>query len=273
MKQFAVFGNPIKHSKSPIIHQAFAKQFEHDISYEAILAPEDSFNSAVADFVRAGGLGCNVTLPFKEQAFELADEVSERAKCAAAVNTLSFVNGKILADNTDGKGLVFDLERHLGTLKTKSVLLIGAGGAAKGVVLPLFQSGVSKIVVCNRTESKATHLADQFSQYGRIEAKSFSEINGDFDIIVNSTSSSVTGDKPDIPGSVFEAAMLAYDMFYQKGNTAFMDFALSFNSQIKVSDGLGMLVGQAAESYRIWNGELPDIEPVLADLKAKMEAN
>lgn len=270
MDRYVVFGNPVKHSLSPCIHKMFAEQTGQAIDYNASLVEED-FPQAVRDFIAKGGQGANVTLPFKEQAFAMVDELSDRALAAGAVNTLIAKPGKLTGDNTDGAGLVGDLENQLGTLKGKSILLLGAGGAARGVIIPLFHAGVSTIHIANRTESKAEELAEVFSQYGSISYSGFVDIpDSVFDVIVNSTSSSISGDVPPIDGKLMRKAQLAYDMFYQKQLTSFMQFALEHNKDVQVSDGLGMLVGQAAESFYLWRGVRPDIKPVIAFLKTKM---
>ncbi len=269
MKRFAVIGNPIGHSKSPMIHMLFAEQLGHKISYEALLAPVDGFEEFLGKQIEAGLDGANVTLPFKEQAYELSDELTDRAKLAGAVNTLSFAGNKIKADNTDGQGLVEDLIRLKDDLKGKRILLLGAGGAAKGVVKPLFDAGVNNIVISNRTYTKAEALATSFAKYGDINSIEESALDDiEPDIVVNSTSSSVHGALPNIPDSAFGKCELAYDMYYSDAPTAFMQHAKKVNNKIDCADGLGMLVGQAAESYFIWTGKKPEIAPVLNSLRS-----
>lgn len=268
--RYVVFGNPVKHSLSPRIHKMFAEQTKQKIEYERFLV-EDDFHEKSKSFFLAGGKGANVTLPYKEEAFKLADNLSERAQAAGAVNTLIYKEGKIYGDNTDGAGLVNDLESQLGSLKDRRILLLGAGGAAKGVIIPLFNAGIASLHIANRTESKAQDMAVRFSTYGRITASGYDDIpNETFEVIINSTSSSISGDVPAINTDLFFNAKLAYDMFYQKEPTSFMVSALRHNSDIKVSDGLGMLVGQAAESFFLWRGVKPDIKPVIRKLKAEM---
>lgn len=268
MKRFAVIGNPIGHSKSPQIHALFAEQFEHDIAYSAVLSHKDEFQKTVMGLIEKGYTGCNVTLPFKEEAFKLATKISDRAKLAEAVNTLSFIDEEIVADNTDGQGLVEDLHRASGSMTGKSILLIGAGGAAKGCVYPLLKAGVSKIIIVNRTVTKAENLAHKFSDMGIVDAIHFDQTEDlNVDMVINSTSSSIDGSVPEISGSAFLGATLAYDMFYQDELTSFEKCALDNNPNINTMNGLGMLVGQAAESYRIWNGLLPDISKVIEQLK------
>lgn len=267
MKKFAVIGNPIAHSKSPIIHQLFAAQLGHDIHYDAVLAPEDGFDNTVRSLIEQGYSGCNVTLPFKELAFQLSDDVSQRARIAGAANTLSLFEDKILADNTDGQGLVGDLKLSV-NLAAKHVLLLGAGGAARGCIYPLLQAGVEKISIWNRTHERATDLANELGAYGNVSAVNSQELASiRDDIIINSTSSSVSGSVPDIAPDVFKEAELVYDMFYKQSRTSFLQFAQNHNNRAILKDGLGMLVGQAAESYRIWHGQQPDINNVVELLR------
>lgn len=267
MKKFVVFGNPIAHSKSPLIHRLFAEQFGLQIDYQAQLSVESDFEADVRTLQQSGFSGCNVTMPFKLQAFQLADELSERAKIAGAVNTLSLYPDKIVADNTDGQGLVGDLALTI-SLKGRHILLLGAGGAAKGCIYPLFQAGVSKISIWNRSHEKAQQLAKQLHSLGDITAVTTEQLFGlQPEIIVNSTASSVSGAIPDICSEVFSAAELAYDMFYQDELTSFLNFAQANNDHITLKDGLGMLVGQAAESFRIWHGVQPDINKVTRYLR------
>ncbi|CAM4269168.1 shikimate dehydrogenase [Pseudoalteromonas byunsanensis] len=269
MDKYAVFGHPIKHSKSPLIHQAFARQCMDQISYEAILAPLDGFKESVETFFASGGKGANVTLPFKEQAFELADKLTQRAKLAGAVNTLKLLDdGKLLGDNTDGAGLVYDLERHNAPLSNATVLLIGSGGAARGCIYPLLQAGVAQIVVANRTANKAESLATDFLQFGDVSGCGLQDIpQGRYTIVINSTSSSVTGEVPNISPSILQDCILAYDMFYSEQRTSFLTWVASHNADSKLVDGLGMLFGQAAEAYEIWRDKKPNIEHVINGMK------
>lgn len=267
MKRFAVLGNPIGHSKSPVIHNLFAQQFGHEIDYQALLVPVDGFQTFMHHLIAKQYIGCNVTLPFKEQAFAMATKLSERARLAEAVNTLSFQDGEIIADNTDGQGLVEDLCRLLGDIQGKSIVLIGAGGAAKGSVFPLLEAGVSKIIVTNRTIEKAQAMVSRFYYPEKLTVVGLNDVEEiSADVIVNSTSSSINNDLPFESTRPFESAELAYDMFYKDELTAFEKKALSVNSQIKTANGIGMLVGQAAESYRIWHGKKPDIAQVISAL-------
>ncbi|MEI7455896.1 MAG: shikimate dehydrogenase [Nitrosomonadales bacterium] len=278
--RYAVLGNPISHSKSPMIHSLFAKQTcpeqgrraGQDISYEAIEAPLDGFNATIERLRREGYKGCNVTVPFKFNAFKCATELSARAKSAQAVNTLSFSDTDIQGDNTDGAGLVRDIELNLAvTLHGKRVLLMGAGGAAYGVVLPLLSAGAS-LTIANRTASKAIELAAQFSG---ITGGSYENLAGrQFDVIINATSAGLTDSAVPLPssplsakggnGGIFAPGALAYDMMYGR-ETPFMAFARREGAQ--VADGLGMLIEQAAEAFFIWRGVRPDTAPVIAALR------
>lgn len=259
---YAVLGNPISHSKSPMIHSLFAKQTGQDICYEAIEAPLDGFATTIERLHREGYKGCNVTVPFKFEAFNCATKLSERAKAAQAVNTLSFEGDQIIGDNTDGAGLVRDIELNLAvTLHGKRVLLMGAGGAAYGVVLPLLNAGAS-LTIANRTAGKAVELAGQFSG---VTGGSYENLAGlQFDVIINATSAGLSDSAVPLPEGIFAPGALAYDMMYGR-ETPFMAFARSEGAQ--VADGLGMLIEQAAEAFFIWRGVRPDTAPVIAVLR------
>jgi len=265
---YAVFGNPIAHSKSPLIHTEFARQTGQDLDYRAILAPIDDFAGTVAAFRAQRGAGANVTVPFKHQAFKLATRHTDRALAAEAVNTLKFENdGGILGDNTDGAGLVRDITENLEfSLEGKRLLLLGAGGAASGVSLPLLQCNPEKLVIANRTPEKAVLLADDFKQHGNISGCGFDEITGNFDAVINATSASLKGELPPLPDTLFKPGALAYDMMYGKGDTPFMAWARAHGAT-HVSDGLGMLIEQAAESFYLWRGVRPDTAPVMQMLR------
>jgi shikimate dehydrogenase len=271
MDQYRVFGNPIGQSRSPFIHQSFALSHKQQLNYETQLVELDGFSAAVHNFIEKGGKGVNVTVPFKEQALLLSDELTERARLAGAVNTLSFENGKIKGDNTDGEGLVQDLLRHNVTLKNSRILLLGAGGAAKGVILPLLAQETYSITIANRTVSKAEALCLQFND-DRLTACGFSDITGaSFDLIINATSASLSGDRPPIFSALINRSVVCYDMVYGKKLTPFLLWAKQ-NGANEVLDGLGMLVGQAAVSFAIWRDVLPVIEPVLTKLRKSLEA-
>jgi shikimate dehydrogenase len=262
--RYAVFGHPIAHSKSPQIHAAFARQTGQDMTYEAILAPKDGFADSVAAFIAAGGRGANVTVPFKEDAFRLASRMSPRAKRAGAVNTLRFDADGILGDNTDGAGLVADLTRNLGcALAGKRVLLLGAGGAARGVIEPLLGEQPAEVVIANRTVSRAQELAALFGR--GVSACGFDAVDEAFDLVINATAASLAGELPPLAPHVFSAATLAYDMMYGR-DTPFLDFARSHGAA--TADGLGMLVEQAAEAFYLWRGVRPDTAPIIAALRA-----
>ena len=271
--RYAVIGHPIAHSQSPRIHAMFAAQTGQDIAYEKLLAPVDGFAETVRTFIANGGKGTNVTLPFKLEAFELADEVSDRVRHARAANTLSFSGERISADNTDGVGLVRDIEANLDFhLEDKRVLLIGAGGAARGVVLPLLESSPAQFTITNRTVEKAIQLAKSAQQqpaaaHTEVCACGFDELSGQqFELVINATSSSLSDDLPPLPDDLFAAGALAYDMMYGKGLTSFLAYAEA-RDVARLADGLGMLVEQAAESFMIWRGVRPDTHPVMLALR------
>ena len=269
--RYAVIGNPVAHSKSPRIHTEFANQTGQDMSYELLLAPADAFAATASAFRDRGGLGLNVTLPFKSEAFGFATRCSERARAAQAVNTLRFADGEIFGDNTDGAGLVNDLLGNLGrTIADRSVLLLGAGGAARGVIGPLLEQRPVRIVLANRDVRKALLLKNCFG--GEIEAGSYTALAGrQFDLVINATSASLAGALPPLPGGVFAPGGLAYDMMYGNGDTPFLVFARGERAAT-LADGLGMLVEQAAESVFIWRGVRPDTAPVLKLLRPVTDA-
>jgi shikimate dehydrogenase len=269
--RYAVMGNPVAHSKSPRIHALFAHQFKHQIEYTTIQVDEGGFAQAVQQFRANGGAGLNVTVPFKQEAYKLADHLSERAKTAQAVNTLRFEpDGRLFGDNTDGAGLVHDLEKNLGVqLKDKRILVLGAGGAVRGVLQPLLHRHPALIVIANRTVSKARDLAEEFAHYGRIEASGFKELKGKhFDIVINGTAASLKGEIPSLPDNLFTTHALAYDMMYGDKSKPFLDWA-AVHGAAQLVDGLGMLVEQAAESYLIWHGVRPETQPVIEKLRVE----
>ncbi|MGF6148952.1 Shikimate dehydrogenase [Kingella potus] len=260
---YAVFGNPIAHSKSPQIHQMFAAQEGVSVRYERRLSQPDAFARDIAAFFAGGGAGANVTLPFKIQAAELAHETSPRARAAGAANTLiRLSDGLILADNTDGIGLVSDITQNLGfPLAGKRILILGAGGAVRGVLQPLLDENPAEIVIANRTHEKAQALARQFG----IAAEQTDRLKNGFDLIVNGTSGSLGGQVPAVPAAVYAGCALAYDMAYGDTATAFQT-AAALAGAAHTAGGLGMLVCQAAASYRLWRGFAPDTAPVVAAL-------
>ncbi|NMM27072.1 MAG: shikimate dehydrogenase [Glaciimonas sp.] len=263
---YAVIGNPIAHSKSPEIHARFARQTGQDIDYRRLLAPLDGFAQTVAGFIAAGGKGANVTVPFKLEACALATRLSARAQAAGAVNTLKFDGDAILGDNTDGVGLVADIVRNAGVpLAGRRILLLGAGGAARGVILPLLEQAPTALVIANRSAAKAVALAQQFAADGPILASDFADLEGPFDIVINATAASLSATLPPITAGVFRRATFAYDLMYGKEPSIFMRFAAQHGAVVR--DGLGMLVEQAAESFLLWRGVRPDTALVLAQLR------
>jgi len=274
--QYAVFGNPISHSKSPTIHSLFAEQLQQRLEYTANLSDVDRFEQDIQHFFAQGGKGTNVTLPFKEIAWKMAEHLSEAAQLAGAANTLWMQDNILHADNTDGVGLVNDLLNNCGaTLKGRHLLVLGAGGAVRGVIKPLLDSGCASIVIANRTFAKAKHLADMFSKLAEpgvtVEACEFSEISSTsaVDIVINGTSASIQGEVPPVPEGVVSARTLCYDMMYSNTQTPFCRWARSQGAE-RVFDGLGMLVEQAAESFSIWRGVKPDTAPVIELLRQSL---
>lgn len=267
--RYAVMGNPVAHSKSPAIHKQFAHQLGHDIEYTALWADTDGFAEAVEQFRGAGGQGFNVTVPFKIEAFQLADSLSDRAKLAGAVNTIRFEpDGKIFGDNTDGTGLVHDLTKNLGVhLRGKKMLVLGAGGAVRGVLGPLLKQNPALLVIANRTVSKAKEFARTFGQFGKVEAVGYDELVGKrFDVVINGTSASLKGEVPPLPVNLFTNNAVAYDMMYGDKPTPFLEWAM-LHGAATVADGLGMLVEQAAESYLLWRGVRPETRHVITALR------
>lgn len=266
--RYAVIGNPIEHSKSPQIHAAFARATSQDIVYERLLAPLDGFAATVDAFRRAGGAGANVTVPFKQQAYALADWLSARAQLAGAVNTLKFTDVRIEGDNTDGAGLVADITGNLNFgIAGKRVLLMGAGGAARGVILPLLAEYPALLVIANRSVGKALALQHQFSPYGIVEACDYAALAGlRFDLVINATSASLTGERVPLPANLYAQNSLAYDMMYSDGATPFLAQA-SAQGATRCADGLGMLVEQAAEAFYVWRKLRPATAPVIAMLR------
>jgi shikimate dehydrogenase len=265
---YAVIGNPIAHSKSPAIHAAFARQTGQHIEYGRILGSADAFADDVRRFVAEGGRGLNVTLPFKEQAWRLLADRSPRAEAAGAVNTLIVLDGGLLrGDNTDGVGLVRDLTANQGfQFAGKRVLLLGAGGAARGVLGPLLECGPAELLIANRTASNAVELASMANDE-RVIGQGLDRLAGRrFDLIVNATSIGLAGGVPPLPNDCLADGGWAYDMFYADEPTPFCRWATSHGAA-QASDGLGMLVEQAAESFALWRGILPDTAPVIALLR------
>jgi shikimate dehydrogenase len=264
--RYAVIGNPIAHSKSPQIHKMFAEQTGQDMSYEAILAPLDGFAATVERLRKEGYKGCNVTVPFKFEALQLSTQKTGRAQAAQAVNTLKFEGDTIWGDNTDGFGLVRDITKNIGfDIVGKQVLLMGAGGAAHGVVQPLFDIN-ENLAVVNRTVEKARRMTNAFDKQHKTAVNTYKEIVGQqFDLVINATSSGLSDEMPPLPPGIFAPGALAYDMMYGR-ETPFMKFAREQGAAV-VSDGLGMLVEQAAESFFIWRDVRPETALVIAALR------
>lgn len=270
MNTYAVFGNPIKHSKSPHIHGLFAAQTGIPHPYGRVLAPEDAFEQTLRDFFSAGGEGANITMPFKERAFSLCDHLTERASMAGAVNTVKKQpDGALLGDNTDGIGLLTDLQRLNFLRAGAKVLLVGAGGAARGVILPLLTFGCA-ITLTNRTFARARELVSFYRHVGDITARPLEELaNADFSLIINATTSGVHGDIPQLANTLITSEVRCYDMFYQRGLTPFLQWC-ALHGTSHYADGLGMLVSQAAYSFMLWHGVMPEIDPVLETLTTEM---
>lgn len=267
--RYCVFGNPIEHSKSPEIHQAFAQQTEQKLEYTRELVELDAFAQTAEKFFSDGGSGANVTVPFKQEAFQFAKLLTDRAQLAGAVNTLARLDdGEIIGDNTDGAGLVHDIVQRLGwPIEGKKILLLGAGGAVRGVLLPILQQSPAVVAVANRTRSKAEELAQQFASFGQVSGYSYNNLPSEpFDLVINGTSASISGEVPPVHFACFGDATAVYDMMYGDELTPFLQFARDMGVK-HYSDGLGMLVGQAAESFRLWRGVEPAVLPVLEKLR------
>ncbi|KWE31503.1 shikimate dehydrogenase [Burkholderia territorii] len=273
---YAVIGNPIGHTKSPLIHGLFAEETRQDLRYTAIegpVEPQEAFADVVRAFAAAGGKGMNVTAPFKLKAFAMADECSERATLAGAANALKFEDGRILADNFDGIGLVRDIEVNLRlSLAGKRVLMLGAGGAARGALLPFLKAGPAEMVIANRDVAKGRALAAQVAGRGALVACGYADLErmGRFDLVVNATSASLTGDLPPVPPGVFSPKGTAYELAYGKRLTPFLRLA-SNAGVLGVADGVGMLVEQAAEAFAWWRGVRPPTSAVIDQLTVPLD--
>lgn len=269
--RYAVIGNPIAHSKSPALHAAFARQCAQDIEYTRILGPLDGFVATVREFQRSGGKGLNVTVPFKQEAYALADELSERARLAGAANTLTLrADGSIHGDNTDGVGIVRDIVNNIGRpLAGQRILLLGAGGAVRGVLAQILAERPAGLLIANRTADNARKLADLFAPFAggtEFAACGFAEVAGAFDIVINGSSSSLSDDVPPLPAEVWRTNTLAYDMTYASAPTAFVRAARAAGAGL-ATDGLGMLVEQGAESFFIWRGLRPETAALIESLR------
>lgn len=273
--KYAVFGNPIKHSKSPHIHMTFAEETGEDIHYRSHKVEPDKFVDAAHSFFNNGGKGLNITLPFKTDAFNFADTLSDRATRAGAVNTLAIQDdGSIYGDNTDGIGLVRDICDNLGwQIEGKRLLILGAGGAVRGILKPIIKQKPASLVIANRTVAKAEALADSYADLLSMDACGFDALEGSkFDLIINGTSSGLTGDLPHLPSGLLADDGCCYDMVYGSEPTVFMRWGAE-NMAWALADGLGMLVEQAAESFCIWRGKRPSTRPIIDALRAELEAN
>jgi shikimate dehydrogenase len=274
--KYAVFGNPIKHSKSPEIHRAFAVQTVQAMDYSRQLVELDGFNAAADSFFQAGGRGLNITLPFKQDAYSYGSRITLRARRAGAVNTLALQDdGTVLGDTTDGVGLVTDIKDNLGwQIRTKRILILGAGGAVRGVLEPLLAEQPQHIVIANRTVEKALQLSKGFAELGYILGCGLDMLDGqEFDLIINGTSASLQGGMPMLPDSLLAPASeqgktACYDMMYSAKPTPFMSWARQRGAL--AADGLGMLVEQAAESFDLWRGIRPDTSHVIDALRIKL---
>ena len=271
-KHFALMGNPVSHSKSPVIHKSFALQCDKQIEYDLIQVDIGGFDQAVSHFAAHGGAGLNVTVPFKVEAWQMCqrsgNRLSDRAALAESVNTLQFHNdGSVSGDNTDGIGLVRDIENNIGfDIAGKSILLIGAGGAARGAIGPLLQSSPGRLHIVNRTPQKARQLAANFQSIGNVTGGGLDSDAAAYDLIINATASSLDGQLPAIQTKNLHSDTMVYDMMYSTEPTPFMKWALDQGAASAI-DGLGMLVEQAAEAFRVWQSVLPDTASVIASLR------
>lgn len=271
--RYCVIGNPIAHSKSPDIHAAFGAQTGQQLSYERCLAPIDGFAATVRDLAASGYKGASVTVPFKLEAHDLATSLSPRARAAGAVNTLLLGPNGIRGDNTDGAGLVNDILRNARVaIAGKRVLMLGAGGAVRGAILPLLAEGPRELVIANRTRATADTLVARFKAETkpgqRIAACEYADVGQEFDIVINGTSASLAAEMPPVPAAAFGPGTLAFDMMYGSKPTLFMAFAAARGATAR--DGLGMLVEQAAEAFSLWRGVRPATDTVLRRLRAAL---
>ena len=266
--RYAVIGHPISHSKSPIIHKLFAEQTGQEIEYEALDVPPEELEARIREFIDAGGRGLNVTVPLKQDVLPLLDELTERAQLAGAVNTITYnEDGKLSGDNTDGVGLIADLQNNLRVdLNGAKIAILGAGGATRGIIPPLLEQEPAELVIANRTLERAEQLVEDFSGHGTLEASSFEGLSErDFDIVINATSAGLDGDIPPFPESIIDADTVCYDLSYSMRETPFVTWAKQLGCK-RVYQGWGMLVEQAAESFTLWRGVRPNTQDVLARL-------
>lgn len=272
MDRYAVLGNPVAHSKSPQIHAAFALQSGQKIAYEALLVPVEEFAAQASNFIEAGGRGFNVTLPFKQEAWQWVKRSSEKARVAGAVNTVSVDQGGCInGDNTDGAGLLADITVNRNwPIEGEEILIIGAGGAVRGVLQSILEAKPRRLVIANRTFEKAVMLSDAFKSTGDISALRLDHLHDSFDLIINGTSASLQGEVPDLDASIIDSNCRCYDMMYAAHATPFIRWATSLGAR-SVSDGLGMLVEQAALAFEIWRGVKPQTKPVIDLMRAVLK--
>lgn len=266
---YCLAGNPVSHSKSPLIHTAFAEQTGQNLFFQLICVELDGFAAFLKDFRALGGKGMNITLPFKEEAWQLADRLTERAETARAVNTIKLEEqGTCVGDNTDGAGLVNDLEQnHHITINGARLMIMGAGGAARGIIGPLLSRNPAQMIIANRTVDKARALAESFGTGNNISACGYSDLSGHtFDLVINATSASLQGEVPEMPDGILAAGAACYDLMYADKDTVFVSWAKQ-KGAAKSLDGMGMLVEQAAESFYLWRGVRPDTGPVIEMLR------
>lgn len=261
---YAVIGNPISHSKSPLIHSEFAKQTKQDLDYIAREIPLDDLIGGLKQLQDEGFKGINITVPFKEQAWQIVSNKSEHASRAGAINTILFNDdGTFYGDNTDGIGLCRDLvDNHQITLQGKRILLLGAGGAARGVIEPLLSHQPAELVIANRTAEKAQQLAELYTDFGTISGGGYDALSTSFDVIINATSASLQGKVPPLPDTILNDNASCYDMMYSNTDTAFITWAKAHGAA-KTVDGLGMLAEQAAEAFRLWRGVKPETKAII----------
>lgn len=265
--RYAVIGHPVEHSRSPEIHAMFAQSTGQDLVYERLLAPLGAFRATVDAFIASGARGANVTVPFKRDAYQYATELTDRARVAGAVNTLAFGAGRVKGDNTDGVGLLRDITSNLHVeVSGARVLVLGAGGAARGIVGPLLEARPATLAISNRTVLRAEGLAESFAHQGVVSTLTAVELSKHrFDIVINATAASLSAELPAIPPDCFAAGALAYELMYGKGATPFMNLATRAGA--RSVDGLGMLVEQAAEAFFVWRGVRPETAQVMAALR------
>jgi shikimate dehydrogenase len=268
---YAVFGNPINHSKSPHIHRQFAEQTGQDMHYTKQMVNEGEFEQAAQDFFAQGGKGLNITVPFKLNAFEFAQKRTARAERAGAINTLArLADGTILGDNTDGIGMIHDMHNLGWELEGKRILILGAGGAVRGILQPLLEENPAQVVIANRTKSKAEELAKNFHDLGNVQAQAFEQLTGEvFDIVINGTSASMQGELPPLPDNLLAANACCYDMMYGAEPTIFLRWAIE-RGAAQTADGLGMLIGQAAEAFYLWRQIRPEVIPVITAMRRQI---